>query len=254
MRDDDDCEGDRSKVLDRGATTGGSVSSQSITLELGNNGNTEELIIICYPEDVLRKKSGYFAALFESGGFVESRSRRIQLRHLDPRAVQAMFEERLWEDFNVKNPTDTDALYEAMDYLQMEFCRTNNRSVHDTIRAMHILHDPDEMIRSECIAQRWAAPETGEIMRLPTTKKKRAWRFWVCYLLAMDIFPQEERPMDQPTLTQMLIPFGDAVTLRRELIEYGLIQREGDGSAYWRPVYTIEMVLKWMHGQQRTVI
>jgi hypothetical protein len=64
--------------------------------------------------------------------------------------------------------------------------------------------------------------------------------------------------MDQITLTQRLEGIrgseGGAVALRRELIEYGLLQRQGDGSVYWRPPYTVQQIRTWIQGMPRKII
>jgi hypothetical protein len=230
---------------------------ENVTL-LFNNG--EEINM---QASILRNNSGYFAALLDSG-LAESRSRRIELFHLDPQAATAILksledkndttEMTLWEGFDWVNERHVASLVQVMDYLQIT--RGGMDDMNLAFRTIRILSDPD-IIRSECAAQGLVDIETG-ILQIPVGKKKRFWRFWVCFLLCLDVMPDEGVRMDQSTFTEKLGPVGEscggAVALRRDLIEYGLVQREGDGSAYWRPVYTATMLRSWIKGVDRRVI
>lgn len=70
--------------------------------------------------------------------------------------------------------------------------------------------------------------------------------------------PARNREWTAATITHELsariVSGGESVSLRRELIEYGLLQREGDGSAYWRPLYTISQLQQWIKGLPRKVV
>jgi hypothetical protein len=214
---------------------------------------------------ILRQNSAYFGALLDSPYWAESASRRFELFHLDPRAARAILTSlddenettrksmTLWEGFDWANQEHVASLVEVVDYLQITSTRGG-----DDLQAIRILNCPD-IIRSECAAQGGLVdPRTGEIQQIPVGKKKRYWRFWVCFLLCLDIMPEEGVRMDQSRFTERLGPVGalcgGAVALRRDLIEYGLIQREGDGSAYWRPAYTAIMLRSWIKGIERKVI
>jgi hypothetical protein len=225
---------------------------------------------------ILRQHSAYFCALLDSG-LAESRSRRIELLHLDPRAVRAILfsldietthKMTLWEGFNWANHEQVASLVQVVDYLQITGTRQggDGDGVMDgggeyciDLQVIRILNCPD-IIRSECAAVGLVDSETGGIHKIPVGKKKKYWRFWVCFLLCLDIMPDEGVLMDQSTFTERLGPVGEscggAVALRRDLIEYGLIEREGDGSAYWRPVYTATMLRSWIKGKgiERKVI
>jgi hypothetical protein len=134
-------------------------------------------------------------------------------------------------------------LDEAADYLQI-----HNEQLDVTLQALHIVQD--------CVEQGWVSfTKPRHVLQLPISKKNRAWRLWVCYVLCLELLPHPETHVDQPTFTQMLQKItGDAVALRRELIEYGLVLREGDGSSYWRPHYSVSRLQEWIAGIPRRVI
>lgn len=206
----------------------------------------------------LKKKSRYFAALLASG-MSESRPRTIQLDHLDTRAVLCFVEFletneiSLWQGFNWQGD-DGAGLEQTFDYLQ--FYDNEKGTEESTLQAIQILHNPAS-IEEECISQGWIHETTGSIQSLPEGKKKRAWRFWVCYCLCLAILPETNNRIDQLEFTEKLSQVkgaGGPVALRRELVEYDLIEREGDGSAYWRPNYTVAMMRRWLKGMPRRVI
>ena len=206
----------------------------------------------------LKKKSRYFAALLASG-MSESRSRTIQLDHLDARAVLCFVEFldtneiSLWQGFNWQGD-DGAGLEQTFDYLQ--FCDNEKETEESTLQAIQILHNPTS-IEEECISQGWIHETTRSIQSLPEGKKKRVWRFWVCYCLCLAILPETNTRIDQLGFTEKLSQVtgaGGPVALRRELVEYHLIEREGDGSAYWRPNYTVKMMRRWLKGMPRRVI
>jgi hypothetical protein len=227
------------------------------------------------PACILRQNSAFFCALLDSG-LAESRSHRIELLHLDPRAVRAILfsldddgdetttKLTLWEGFDWANQEHVASLVQVVDYLQItprggNGMDNNGGGLNIDLQAIRILNCPD-IIRLECAAQGLVDSETGEIHKIPVGKKQRFWRFWVCFLLCLDIMPDEGVRMDQSTFTERLNRVGEscggAVALRRDLIEYKLIQREGDGSAYWRPAYTANMLRSWIKGKgiERKVI
>jgi hypothetical protein len=239
------------------------------------NDQDESIVTLLFHNDddikiaasILRVHSAYFCALLDSG-LAESRSRRIELLHLDVRAVRAILFSldikttdtmTLWEGFDWDNREQVASLVQVVDYLQITGTRQGDgHGIMDgggeyciDLQVIRILNCPD-IIRSECAAVGLVKSETGEIDKIPVGKKKKYWRFWVCFLLCLDIMPDEGVLMDQSMFTERLGPVGEscggAVALRRDLIEYGLIQREGDGSAYWRPVYTANMLRRWIKG------
>jgi hypothetical protein len=238
-----------------------------VTLVFHNDNNDDEIKIAA---SILRTHSAYFCALLDSG-LAESRSRRIELLHLDVRAVRAILfsldiettqKMTLWEGFDWANREQVASLAQVVDYLQITGTRQGGDGGSGGImegrgeycidlQIIRILNSPD-IIRSECAAVGLVDSETGEIHKIPVGKKKKYWRFWVCFLLCLDIMPEEGVLMDQSTFTERLGPVGEscggAVALRRDLIEYGLVEREGDGSAYWRPVYTANMLRSWING------
>jgi hypothetical protein len=242
---------------------------ENIVTLLFHNGD-EIKIAAC----ILRRHSAYFCALLDSG-LAESRSLRIELFHLDYRAVRAILfsldiettqKMRVWEGFDWANQEHVASLVQVVDYLQITGTRQGGAAIMDgggeyctDLQVIRILNCPD-IIRSECAAVGLVDSETGGIHKIPVGKKQKIWRFWVCYLLCQDIMPVEDIHMDQSTFTERLGPVGEscggAVALRRDLIEYGLIEREGDGSSYWRPVYTATMLRRWIKGKgiERKVI
>ena len=163
---------------------------------------------------------------------------------------------------------DGESIDQVFDYLQV--CEDNDHSTKEvtkkdnhqeedewTLSAIRILRNPYHYLREDCIVEGWIDGSSGTILSLPVGKKKRSWRFWVCYLLCLNVFPQPNVRIDQLQFTEKLGGVdhaGGPVALRRELVEYGLIQREGDGSAYWRPPYTVQMVRQWLKGMPRKII
>ena len=98
-------------------------SNTMITIGLQND---EE--ILC-SETILRKYSGYFAALLEGGRrFAESLSRCVELQHLEPESVKVVMS--YLHNHEQGNSTNDqkftnfvalqDALSEALDYLQID--------------------------------------------------------------------------------------------------------------------------------------
>ena len=236
-----------------------SSNDDSVTLRLRDGSE------ISCSLNLLRRSSAYFAAIFE-GDYVESRSGRIQLSHLEPRAVKTILcylqnedSDRdvlhFWVGHGLFGSIDTEALEEALDYLQIGGRNTSTAS--QTVQVIHLLNDPN-LIRSECEKQGWISADTGEVLSIPFGRKKRFWRHWVCFLLCIQIMAKENERVDQETFTARLGDLGEgsggSVALRRELIEHGLIEREGDGSAYWRPPFTIKKIRSWITGMPRRVI
>jgi hypothetical protein len=213
---------------------------------------------VIYFEEVLAVKSGYLSALLGSG-MKEAQARRVDLTQLDPRAVRAVlryledptaaFDALLWSYVRDWPPDDTRLIAEAFDYLQVAECDT-------IVQALQILHCPGG-VRSEFVRQGWFDEETWRVLAIPSSRKTRHWRFWVCFLLCLQLMPEVGQPMDQVAFTEMLKPYGgdaDAITLRREMVEYGLISRVGDGSEYWRPLYTSRMMSQWIDGMPRPIV
>jgi hypothetical protein len=231
-----------------------------------------EQIIIQDAQQVgnLIQRSRYFAALLQSG-MSETLTRTIPLGHLDPRAIRCFCDfletnnVATWDNFDSWE-NDGFWIEEAFDYLQVcdkndqqqqkgSSSSNNNNNEELTLSAIRILRNPDS-IQEECLARGWI-DETGAVCSLPMGKKKGAWRFWVCYLLCLKILPLAQERIDQLEFTDKLNSVEGAdgpVVLRRELVGYNLIEREGDGSAYWRPPYTVAMVRIWLKGMPRSVV
>ena len=212
------------------------------------------------PESAARQ-SLFFSALLDSG-MVESQTRQIELKHLHPRAVKTAVEfltnqQRTFEEILLSGFRDPDSadlmlrLEEAFDYLQVpEGCTM--------MPPLLALHGP-QGIRLECARQRWITSSDKEfrVIVIPFSKRTRHYRIWVCLALCMQLLPNPCTILDQTDFTAMLEPYsGDvgAVALRRELVEYGLVSRMGDGSAYWRPSYTFEQLGKWLGGNPRKMV
>jgi hypothetical protein len=207
---------------------------------------------------VLQKQSPFFDALLSSG-MKETSTKRIELMHLPAPAVEwairilersGSIEEQLpWPGFEWER--DGISLLHVLDYFQM-------MDKHDdkaTLSSIRILYQP-QIIEEELVNQGYVTPE-GNVVALPVGKKKRSWRFWTCFVLCRRLLPTENQQVDQVTFTATLSQAclgEDPIALRRELVEYGLISREGDGSAYWRPTYTVPMVRQWLAGMPRLVI
>ena len=201
--------------------------------------------------EILRQKSAYFNALFNSGAFAEALEGRIELSHVDPDAMALLLSYLdpirhpfAWSQFgDQENRTLlVSHLHEAMDYLQVK-----GRDVF--LRSLQIFCKP-ELIQKECCEQGYVT-EAGRVVEFPEGKKKRSWRFWIAHVLVLQLFSEPNVRMDQATLTDKLLHLdipgsGGPVSLRRELIEFKLLQREPDGSAYWRPEYTLDMVQDWV--------
>ena len=201
---------------------------------------------------LLRQSSAYFAAILD-GNFAESQSRRIELFQLDLEAVKAILEILQNQDTDVLEiweaeflSVDTQLLEEALDYLQIGQLGNSPKttSIVEVVRILNL----SSSFYGECEKNGWIN-SSGGCTRLPEGKKRRKWRFWVLLLLCIDIMEVVGDRVDQATFTKRLGNLGDgnggAVALRRELIEYGLIEREDDGSAYWRPAYTIQKMRSW---------
>jgi hypothetical protein len=209
----------------------------------------------------LSKHSRYFQALLSSG-MTETQTKTIRLLQLDPQAVHCFLrftkDQQLeaWDGFINWESEDGARIEEAFDYLQVNDDDSDDPSDNLTLSAIQIFREVST-IRRQCRAQGWIYQESEAVCALPEGKKKRAWRFWVCYLLCLDILPIANERIDQQEFTQKLKGVegaGGPVVLRRELVEYELIQREGDGSAYWRPNYTITMARRWLKGMPRKIV
>lgn len=213
---------------------------------------------VVYCREVLAMKSCFLSALLESG-MKEAKAKRVDLTPLDPRAVRAVlrhledpgaaFDALLWSCYRDWQADDVRLIAEAFDYLQV----VESDAI---VQALQVLHGPGG-VRSECVRQGWFDEENWIVLVIPSTRKTRHWRFWVCFLLCLQLMPDAGRPNGQVAFTEMLKPYAadeDAITLRRELVEYGLISRVGDGSEYWRPVYTSRMMAQWIDGMPRPVV
>jgi hypothetical protein len=225
------------------------VNEQQLTTLVLQDGQEIE----CTTE-ILRQKSAYFNALFNSGAFAEALEGRIELSHVDPDAMSLLLSYLDpirhpfvdWSQFGDDNQEHSTVLmshlHEAMDYLQV-------KGRDEFLRSLQIFCKP-ELIEKECCAQGYVT-EAGQVIEFPEGKKKRSWRFWIAHVLVLQLFPEPNVRMDQATLTDKLLHMdipgsGGPVSLRRELIEFKLLQREPDGSAYWRPEYTLDMVQDWV--------
>lgn len=134
---------------------------------------------------VLSENSAYFAGLL-GGAFAEALSRRVELLHLDPDAVKSVV--AYLQNGFADRKHDAIVLEQNLDYLQIEPLTIS--------QAISILNDPLS-VRHECIKQGYIV---GSKYHLPVGKKKRSWRFWVCYLLSLDILPNDagsEQRMDR---------------------------------------------------------
>jgi hypothetical protein len=144
---------------------------------------------------------------------------------------------------------DVRLVVEAFDYLQVA-------ESDAIVQALQLLRGPGG-VRSECVRQGWFDEEKWRVISMPSNRKTRHWRFWVCFLLSLQLMPEPCKTQDQVTFTESLKPSGsddDAITLRRELVEYSLISRAGDGSEYWRPLYTSMMMSRWIDGMPRPIV
>jgi hypothetical protein len=213
---------------------------------------------VIYFREVLAVKSSYLSALLGSG-MKEAQARRVDLTRLDPRAVRAVFrylqdpaaafDSMLRSCFRHWHPDDVRLVVEAFDYLQV----AENDAI---VQALQLLRGRGG-VRSECVRQGWFDEEKWRVISMPSNRKTRRWRFWVCLLLSLQLMPEPCTPQDQVAFTESLKTNGsneDAITLRRELVEYGLISRAGDGSEYWRPLYTSRMMSRWIDGMPRPIV
>lgn len=215
---------------------------------------------------MLTRHFGYFATLFDaSSPWRDSQCTTHRLESLDPSTVEGILRYAqmdrnsdsvmdIWDNWMLETSHD-DAVQElqcTIDYLQMVLPASYSHSER-------MLHLGNLMaMQNECLKQGYIMMEPQRVVSLPTGKKKRVARFWVCCFLCLELFPDVGTPMDQQELTERLAQFtegmAEAVELRREFIEAGLLEREGDGSAYWRPIYSANMLEKWTRGGARRVI
>lgn len=76
--------------------------------------------------------------------------------------------------------------------------------------------------------------DSGKIAKMPKNKKKRyAILEYLTEKFEYDCYYTEQ---DVNDICSKWHTFGDYFLLRRELIDYGLLCREKDGSRYWRKV------------------
>jgi hypothetical protein len=264
---------------------------------------SEDTQLVCL-KSWLMQHFDYFQTLFH-GAYSDSDATVLHLTCLDARVVRTLLEEypkmrhdemlNLWK--HCDDDAATESLIQALDYLQMKLPAI-------TLQADKLLYlGYMGGLRRDCQQQGYCLLDDDNhhytVIRLPTGKKKRTLRFWVCVLLCLEIFPaatvtSEERPtttnakrvddddtyhkkttttsaattmthktkmrLTQPELMDRLqTPAGGpaaAIDLRRELIEAGLLEREADGSAYWRPVYTARRMEQWVRkgGANRKVV
>lgn len=172
-----------------------------------------------------------------SSGMLESQSRQVRLK-FDAMALQCIVQYLEATHQTYLEDTLKHASVEVlniMDYLQVN---DNHAAV---IQALHIFLE--------------LSKDDRDLSMLPSGRKKRYERFWACWLLCFQFFLPEKR-MDQRAVTEQLQQIKDenAVTLRRELVEYGFLRRQGDGSEYWRPIYTVALMEKWLEGVPRRIV
>lgn len=87
-----------------------------------------------------------------------------------------------------------------------------------------VTHEQDEKIR------RNAFTAQGRLKRFPAKEKKKL----VVLRTISEQFEAERRYSEKEVNAVLQAIFDDFVTLRRYLIQYGFLQREKDGSAYWK--------------------
>jgi hypothetical protein len=214
--------------------------------------------------------SEYFASMFSRNDFEESISNQVNFAHLNQEAIHFVLDSLItygntstifcsklidrmeskrslnyecinkWED-------DYTTILHVADYLQVN--GVSGKDFDLINQTVEVLKHP-EIVREECKKQGWASSDSPfRITCIPHNKKKREWRFWVFYVLCIDMMPIANERVEPSVIAQTLIPLGDAIAIRRELVEYGLIQREGDGSAYWRPSYTLPLIYNQLQQQ-----
>ena len=90
----------------------------------------------------------------------------------------------------------------------------------------------------------------GKLIRLPSNRKKRlAALIWLSEYIAPN---KEYTEREFNELLNKLHSFEDPATLRRELCDYGLINRSADGSCYWlNPDRPLREELLAEHGEDR---
>jgi hypothetical protein len=215
-------------------------SSETVVIALKNGVELECSI------SVMREHSGYFSAMLNSG-LSESFSRRIEIVQLDVDAVQTIID-ILEQRETVSLLCDARALQEALDYLQIDPMTAL------TAEALQIRANPG-VIRTTCIELGWIDGATNKVVTIPVGKKKSRCRFWLFYLLCLEeLCPTGNERIDQTILTDKLNELGNGVTLRRELIEYGLLHREEGGSDYWRPVYDFNFIRQSLQTKPRKIV
>jgi hypothetical protein len=251
----------------------------SMQLGINNDGDIDVKItlandcVIAFRRNKLISVSIYFARMFSRDDFKESVSNVVNLSHLSSEALKFVLDAAItqgnssvqfckniidkiessiinkageyisnheWED-------DYTTILQVVDYLQIT--GVTDTDLNRIYQAVEIYKSP-EVLREEFKKQDWVSHDSPFcIISIPNSKKKREWRFWVLYVLCLDMMPIENIHLEPTIIVQALVPFGDAIAIRRELVEYGLMEREGDGSAYWRPPYTISLIYNQLHKQ-----
>ncbi|MFT4146843.1 MAG: DUF2087 domain-containing protein [Mobilitalea sp.] len=79
--------------------------------------------------------------------------------------------------------------------------------------------------------------DQGRITQLSQKTNKRA--ATLCYLADKFEAGRNYTEKEVNTICEKWHTFGDYFILRRELVDYGLLQRELDGSRYWKPEYVL---------------
>ena len=77
--------------------------------------------------------------------------------------------------------------------------------------------------------------EPLRLKQISPKEKKRV----ACLHRIAEVFEPDQRYTEKQ-VNEMLMPiFDDYSSLRRDLVDYGFVGRERDGSAYWRKIMTL---------------
>lgn len=235
----------------------------------GNKSNAEKLSSLItislrdktdirIPEALLMKYSQFFNTIITNNQFSDSVTHAVELPSLNPCAARAVLTFILddqnnsssltWDgfDWNENNNSSVNALRNVMEYLQIN---DGALRIHETLYALKVLAVPNFLSRE--LTSEGYFNDSGRLVHLPRGKENRIWKFFVYMSLVLNVLPMAERRTDGVALAKFLgelAPDVNVVELRHDFVEEGLLRRRSDGSEYWRPAYTAEMIVAKMKG------